>query len=84
MSALFDFPSLLTVLLLIICTATFARSMYPTIFDSAPTQDSQGNLLQKHHGVRGICWKASRVGERLSPYIAVACVCMAFHVLFLK
>jgi hypothetical protein len=85
MSALFDFPSLLTVILLFICTAAFTRSMYPTIFDSAPVQDQDGNVVTgKHHGLRGLAWKASRVGERLSPYVAACCVVMAIHILFFK
>ena len=35
MSALFDFSSLLTVLLLAICTAAYLRELRPGIFDSA-------------------------------------------------
>ncbi|CAM9336178.1 unnamed protein product [Discosporangium mesarthrocarpum] len=34
-----------------------------------------------HQGLRGFCWKASRIGERLSPYVSGACVLMAVHVL---
>jgi hypothetical protein len=33
MSAIFDFSSLLTVLLLLICTCTYLRELRPTIFD---------------------------------------------------
>lgn len=94
MSALFDFPSLIVVLLLFICATTFARALYPTIFDS-PTANQQAadpNAMSglratskpEHVGLRGLCWKASRIGERLSPYVAGACVVMAFHVLFFK
>jgi len=36
MSAIFDFSSLLTVLLLLICTCAYIREMRPTIFDPAP------------------------------------------------
>mmetsp|Transcript_112468 Transcript_112468/g.220450 ORF Transcript_112468/g.220450 Transcript_112468/m.220450 type:complete len:83 (-) Transcript_112468:80-328(-) len=82
MSALFDFSSLLVVILLFICAATFTRSLYPTIFNSPP--DAQGNVPRDHSGLTGLCWKASRIGERISPYVAGACVLMAFHVLFLK
>jgi hypothetical protein len=92
MSALFDFPSLIVVLLLFICVSTFVRSLYPTIFDSIVTDggndpNSMGNTSGsnvKHHGLRGFCWKASRIGERLSPYVAGACVFMALHILFIK
>ncbi len=82
MSALFDFSSLLVVILLFICATTFSRALYPTIFNSAP--DAQGNPRRDHSGIKGLCWKASRIGERISPYVAVACVLMAFHLLFLK
>ena len=74
MSALFDFPSLLLVILLFICSAAFTRSLYPSIFGTA----------NQHAGFYGFCWKASRIGERLSPYIATACFVMAFYTLFLK
>lgn len=93
MSALFDFPSLLVVILLFICTMAFVRSLYPNIFDTPDTSAPQNNQSNsfgpaqtqvKHHGLYGICWKASRIGERLSPYIAAACVVMAVHVLFIK
>ena len=33
MSAIFDFSSLLTVFLLLVCTATYIRELRPTIFD---------------------------------------------------
>lgn len=36
MSAIFDFGSLLTVLLLLICTCAYIREMRPTIFDPSP------------------------------------------------
>lgn len=32
--------------------------------------------------VSGIFWKAARVGERLSPYVAISCVLMACSILF--
>lgn len=84
MSALFDFPSLLVVLLLFICSTTFLRSLYPTILDSKPDPNAQLSRFQQHDGLIGIAWKASRIGERISPYVAGACVVMAFHLLFIK
>ena len=75
MSALFDFSSLLVVILLFVCGATFMRSLYPTVF-------SDKTNPANHEGLMGICWKASRVGERISEYVAVCCVIMAIHVLF--
>mmetsp|Transcript_24132 Transcript_24132/g.70796 ORF Transcript_24132/g.70796 Transcript_24132/m.70796 type:complete len:86 (-) Transcript_24132:330-587(-) len=70
-SALFDMPSLVVVLVLFICTCTYLRSMKTTLF----AQDSPNSFL------RG-CWKASRVGERLSPYMSIVCVVMALHLVF--
>lgn len=37
MLAIFDFGSLLTVLLLLICTCAYIREMRPSIFDPAPS-----------------------------------------------
>jgi len=34
-------------------------------------------------GILGTFWKCARIGERKSPYVAVACICMAFSILFL-
>mmetsp|Transcript_21794 Transcript_21794/g.32595 ORF Transcript_21794/g.32595 Transcript_21794/m.32595 type:complete len:87 (+) Transcript_21794:117-377(+) len=86
MSAIFDFSSLITVLLLIICTCAYLRELRPAIFDVTPEPGSTPpkQLHQQHTGMLGICWKFSRIGERLSPYISGALVIMAFHVLFLK
>lgn len=78
MSALFYFPSLLVVLLLFICLTTFTRSLYPSVFTN------KGDNLNEHSGFYGLCWKASRVGERVSQYVCVACVVMALHVLFFQ
>lgn len=78
MSALFDFPSLLVVLLLFICSATYARSLRKNIFASS------GDARGQHSGFNGIAWKAARVGERLSPYVAGSCVIGALFILFIK
>ncbi|CAN0588288.1 unnamed protein product, partial [Ectocarpus sp. 12 AP-2014] len=32
-------------------------------------------------GTAGLCWKAARVGERLSPYVSAALLVMAGRVL---
>jgi len=34
-------------------------------------------------GILGTFWKCARIGERKSPYVAVACVFMAFSILFM-
>ena len=36
------------------------------------------------HGFGSIFWKAARIGERLSPWVALGCLAMAFHTLFVK
>ncbi|KAF3088379.1 hypothetical protein TWF569_011469 [Orbilia oligospora] len=65
MSALFNFQSLLLVILLFICTCAYTRSVFPTIVD------------RHKHGFRGVFWKAARIGERLSPYVSICCIVMA-------
>jgi hypothetical protein len=66
MTALFNFHSLLLVILLTICTSTYAHYVFPGIMDR-----------NKANPFVSPVWKAARVGERLSPYVAVACVVMA-------
>ncbi|GAB6028539.1 hypothetical protein CHUAL_002686 [Chamberlinius hualienensis] len=70
MSAIFNFQSLLTVVLLLICTCTYIRSIAPTLLD------------RNKQGVKGTFWKCARIGERKSPYVAISCVMMAFTILF--
>ncbi len=86
-SALFDFSALVVVILLFICLTTHLRNMRPTIFDDPMVADErqQGQLSKPtHSGLKGLCWKASRIGERLSPYVGSLCVLMAFHLIFIK
>ncbi|KIM31756.1 hypothetical protein M408DRAFT_64453, partial [Serendipita vermifera MAFF 305830] len=64
-SALFSFQSLLLVLLLLICTCTYIRGVMPRLIDS------------NKEGFPGLFWKCARIGERLSPWVALACVVMA-------
>ncbi|ROT78456.1 putative protein kish-A-like [Penaeus vannamei] len=72
MSALFNFQSLLSVLLLMICTCAYIRSFAPSLLDRQKT------------GLVGTFWKMARIGERKSPWVAAACVMMAVNVLFLS
>ncbi|KQK80609.1 hypothetical protein AAES_91504 [Amazona aestiva] len=72
MSAIFNFQSLLTVILLLICTCAYIRSLAPSLLDKNKT------------GLLGIFWKCARIGERKSPYVAVCCVVMAFTILFVQ
>jgi hypothetical protein len=41
-------------------------------------------LDHARHGASSLAWKAARVGERLSPYVAVSCVLMAVYTLLIK
>ena len=54
--------------------------LWPSIFNTIPADGGK----DQHGGLKGMCWKASRIGERMSPYIGAACCFMAFHLLFLK
>jgi len=70
MSALFNFQSLLSVILLLICTCAYLRSLFPSIIDRNKT------------GMLGIFWKLARIGERKSPYVGFSCLLMAVSILF--
>ncbi|VUG16433.1 ksh1 [Brettanomyces bruxellensis] len=70
MSALFNFSALLQVIVLLICTATYVHSLWPAILDKNKV------------GVLGLFWKAARIGERLSPYVSIACFLIAINQLF--
>ncbi|XP_044788441.1 protein kish-A-like [Bubalus kerabau] len=72
MSAIFNFPSLLTVILLLICTCAYIRSLAPSLLDRNKT------------GLLDIFWKGATTGERKSPYVAVCCIVMAFNILFIQ
>ncbi|XP_076842704.1 protein kish-A isoform X1 [Brachyhypopomus gauderio] len=69
-SAIFNFQSLLTVILLLICTCAYIRALAPSLLDKNKT------------GFLGIFWKCARIGERKSPYVAFCCIIMAFTILF--
>jgi hypothetical protein len=59
--------SFLVTLLLFICTCTYVKMKAPQLMDSHKV------------GLRGLFWKAARVGERLSPWVATSCVVMGVH-----
>ncbi|KAJ4357730.1 Essential protein suggested to function early in the secretory pathway [Didymosphaeria variabile] len=69
MTALFNFQSLIVVILLTICTSTYAHYYFPAFMDR-----------NGHNYFMGLFWKCARIGERLSPYIALALVFMAVSV----
>ena len=50
MSAIFDFSSLLTVILLLICTCAYLRDMRPTIFDGGQVRRLVCFALEERHG----------------------------------
>ena len=55
MSALFDFPSLLVMLLLVICSTTFARSLRPEIFNDSKNvtyNDMLSNMQITDHDLK--------------------------------
>uniref|UniRef100_A0A8L0DQ25 Protein kish n=1 Tax=Oncorhynchus mykiss TaxID=8022 RepID=A0A8L0DQ25_ONCMY len=52
MSAIFNFQSLLTVILLLICTCAYLRAMAPSLLDKNKT------------GLLGIFWKCARIVVR--------------------
>jgi hypothetical protein len=64
-TAIFNFQSLLMVLLLAICTSTYLHTLASGIMD------------RNKNGAFGIFWKLARVGERLSPYVSLCCLFMA-------
>lgn len=72
----------MTVMLLFICTCTYVRGMRATIFDEPSKEDELNPRAKRRRGIRGMCWKAARVGERISPYVAVALIGMALHTLY--
>ncbi|RVD91947.1 DUF1242 domain-containing protein [Tubulinosema ratisbonensis] len=69
MSALFNFTALLRTIVLVICTATFLKKKFPS-------------MVNKDGKLGTISYKASIVGERLSPYVAI--LCFYFGLLKLK
>lgn len=64
-TAIFNFQSLLLVILLFICTATYIHSLIPSLLD------------RNKDGPFSIFWKSARIGERLSPYVSISCCIMA-------
>ncbi|ORZ39607.1 transmembrane protein 167A, partial [Catenaria anguillulae PL171] len=68
-SAIFNFKSLLMALLLLICTCAYIRAQVPS-------------LLNSRDGFTGVFWKFARVGERLSPYVSLCCIIMAFSAMY--
>ncbi|KAH3760768.1 Transmembrane protein 167 precursor [Pelomyxa schiedti] len=70
MSALFNFKSMLIVILLLICSCTYVHAHAPYLLDSHKS------------GLAGTFWKMARIGERLSPWVSLCCFIMGFYTLF--
>jgi len=69
MSALFNFQSLLLVIILLICTCAYLRAVMPKLVD------------RNKEGLMGLFFMCARIGERLSPYVALSCMAMAVKIL---
>jgi len=69
MSALFDFHSLIIVILLFICSCTYLKMRIP-------------NFLVNGNGFRGILWKAARIGERKSWAVSLFLLGMGISTFF--
>ena len=72
MSALFNFQSLLIVVMLVICTCSYVRAYRPSWLDSYK------------EGFMGVFRRCAVIGDRLSPYVAIGCVLLAASTLFLR
>ncbi|XP_054947341.1 protein kish-A-like [Physeter macrocephalus] len=71
-SDIFNFQSLLSVILLLLCTCAYSRSLALSLLDRNKT------------GLLGIFWKCVRIGEWNSPYVVVCCIVVAFSILFIQ
>ncbi|EPR78848.1 hypothetical protein SLOPH_2736 [Spraguea lophii 42_110] len=69
MSALFNFNSLFRLLILIICTTTYIRKLFPSM------------LSKQNKGVYSFFYKTSVIGERLSPYISLMAMYISMKML---
>jgi hypothetical protein len=69
-SGLFNFQSILTILLLMCCTCAYVRNKFKTYIDKYKT------------GFSGIFWKFARIGERASLFVSFACLIMAVATLY--
>ncbi|XP_035885634.1 protein kish-A-like [Phyllostomus discolor] len=72
MSAIFNFQSLLTVILLLIHTCAYIPSLTPSLLD------------RNKAGLLGVLWKCTGTREQKRPSIAVCYRVMAFSILFIQ
>ena len=66
MSALFNIDALVRVLVLAVCTITYAKQHFPSL------------VSKDKKGIYTVLRKFSVVGERLSPFIAFSCMVIGF------
>ncbi|EAL62705.1 TMEM167 family protein [Dictyostelium discoideum AX4] len=71
MVAIFNFQSLLVVILLFICTCTYIRGSYPSLLE-----------VRDKHSFSGLPRKAAIIGERLSPWVSACCLIMGLWTLY--
>ena len=85
MTALFNFQSLLTVLLLSVCTATYIRPRFPVYIDSKKPGFTGIKLACVCMiCVLGLFGRFAVIGERLSPYVSLGCLVMALMTIFYR
>eukprot|EP00466_Bigelowiella_natans_P002760 jgi/Bigna1/130413/aug1.11_g5121 len=62
-------------------TAAYMHMPFPEIqLHYSPCIKSED--YRQHHGLRGLIWKFARIGERLSPLVAICCMAMGITVFF--
>ena len=71
MRALFTFEGISYTMLLTICSATYVRILRPGFF----RRDDDKTY-------RRFLYKCSVIGDRLSPWVSLGCLTMAFRILF--
>jgi hypothetical protein len=80
-SALFNFQSLLVVLLLLICTCQYIRC-YTGFLENKRTGYVFFHSSSDTRRITGSFWRAGRIGERASEWVALGLVIMSVVVLF--
>eukprot|EP00013_Stygamoeba_regulata_P010255 CAMPEP_0177683250 /NCGR_PEP_ID=MMETSP0447-20121125/31688_1 /TAXON_ID=0 /ORGANISM="Stygamoeba regulata, Strain BSH-02190019" /LENGTH=72 /DNA_ID=CAMNT_0019192799 /DNA_START=38 /DNA_END=256 /DNA_ORIENTATION=+ len=71
MSAIFNFQSLCVVVLLLICTCAYLHMNTPLA--SFMDRNKDGSMV--------MFWRFARIGERLSPWVSLACIAMGVWLL---
>ena len=84
MTAIFDFASLLTLLLLLICSCAYVRDATLKQHPAKAPGQATSWLDEYKDDLRRLPFRLARIGERLSPWVAASCIAMAVHVLFIR